>query len=248
VKRLRWQRVVGLLVLAGLIVLGVAIAWLASPQPTLPEAQAALRSDGAVAVSDAGGRLTFAPLEAPSTGLVIYPGGRVPGLAYAPLARAIAERGYLVVIAPMPLNLAVLDAGVAGAIMADHPQIGRWAIGGHSLGGAMAAQYAADHADTIDGLVLWGAYSAVDLSATDLEVLVAYGSLDTGSEGFTSPDSLARLPADATVIEIVGGNHANFGWYTGQPNDPPAAISREEQQRQAVEATVELLRQIADRD
>ena len=32
-----------------------------------------------------------------------------------------------------------------------------------------------------------------------------------------------------------------MGWYTGQPNDPPATISREAQQERIVAATRQLL-------
>ena len=61
-------------------------------------------------------------------------------------------------------------------------------------------------------------------------------------------EARAAVPGDATFVEIPGGNHEQMGWYTGQANDPPATIPREEQQAQAVEATVGLLRSIsADR-
>ena len=48
-------------------------------------------------------------------------------------------------------------------------------------------------------------------------------------------------------VEIPGGNHEQMGWYTGQPNDPPATISREDQQRSVAASTVELLRGLAAR-
>ncbi len=44
-----------------------------------------------------------------------------------------------------------------------------------------------------------------------------------------------------TFTPIEGGNHEQMGWYTGQPNDPPAAISREAQQQAVVAATLDLL-------
>jgi hypothetical protein len=36
-----------------------------------------------------------------------------------------------------------------------------------------------------------------------------------------------------------------MGWYTGQPNDPPATISREDQQRSVAASTVALLQGLA---
>ena len=66
----------------------------------------------------------------------------------------------------------------------------------------------------------------------------AYGTLDTGVPNYTSPANLAKLGTDVTFAVIDGGNHEQMGWYTGQPNDPPATISRADQQAQVVGATV----------
>ena len=56
-----------------------------------------------------------------------------------------------------------------------------------------------------------------------------------------------RLPADARFVLIPGGNHTQFGSYGQglQRGDNPATISREEQQSQIVDATVELLATIS---
>jgi hypothetical protein len=242
VSRVRWRWIVTALALLALLIVAVGIVWLATPQPTLPEADLALASTNEVTVQVDDGRLTFTPVEGTDTGLIVYPGGRVPPKAYAPLAHEIAAQGYLVVVVPMPFNLAVLGVGSATQVIADHPEIKHWAIGGHSLGGAMAAQYAADNPELVDGLALWAAYSPADLSASGLAAAVIYGTLDEGRDSFTSTEALSQLPPDATVSAIEGGNHAGFGWYTGQPNDPPATITREEQQSEAALATLELLR------
>jgi hypothetical protein len=232
-----------------LLVLAILVGWTIwylQPQPLLPEADVALTptADVIVTTSD-DGRLTFTPTAAgPTTGLILYPGGKVPPAAYAPAARDIAESGHLVVIAPMPFNLAVLGIDAADAIIADHPETTAWAIGGHSLGGAMAAQYVDAHPGQVDGLVLWAAYSAADLSDDALPVTSSYGSRDNGRESFTDPVNVARLGPDLVMDEIDGGNHEQMGWYTGQPNDPPATISREEQQARIVADAIALLDRI----
>ncbi len=235
----------GLLVaVAVLLVVGVAgFLWYAQPQPLLPEATAALAStDAATFQQDPDGRLTFTPTSGtPTSGLILYPGGKVPPAAYAPAARAIAERGYLVSIVPVPFNLAVFDIDAAAGVIEDHPEIEHWAVGGHSLGGSMAAQFADSHPDVVDGLVLWASYSAADLSDDDLTVASIYGSLDNGVPSFTSAENVAKLGTNLTPTEIDGGNHEQMGWYTGQPNDPPATISREDQQAQVVGATIAFL-------
>jgi hypothetical protein len=112
----------------------------------------------------------------------------------------------------------------------------------------MAGQFIAGNPDAVDGLVLWAAYSASDVSTTGIEAAVVYGTLDSGRERFVSADSLALLPAGPALTVIEGGNHANFGTYTGQPNDPPATIPREQQQAHAADATVELLERISAGD
>lgn len=239
------RRTVGIALAALLAVAVGGCSWFVQPQPLLPEAGASLASTETVVFSAVDGRLEWAPADgAYGVGLIVYPGGRVPAEAYGPLAREIAAGGFLVVVVPMPFNLAVLGIGAARPVIAAHPEVAAWAIGGHSLGGSMAAQYAADD-PAIRGLALWASWSATDLSARDLAVLTIAGSLDAGAARMLGPDGLAALPTDATVVEIEGGNHEQMAWYTGQPNDPPASLPRSEQKARVAAATIALLARIA---
>ncbi len=244
------RRTVGiaLLAIAAIaIMLGVAaFAWYVQPQPLLPEATASLASTSEVSFTDAGDRLEWAPANGRyDTGLVLYPGGKVPAAAYGPAAQAIAAQGYLVIVPQMPFNLAVFNIDAASGAIAAHPEVATWALGGHSLGGAMAGQYVASHPGQVDGLALWAAYPATDLSSAPLTSMTIYGTLDAGADRMAGPEARANLPPDASFVVIEGGNHEQMGWYTGQPNDPPATIDRAEQQRQVVEATVGLLASLA---
>ena len=112
----------------------------------------------------------------------------------------------------------------------------------------MAAQFIDSHPDLVEGLVLWASYSAADLSSDGLTVLSAYGTLDTGVPNYTSPANLAKLGNGVTSAVIDGGNHEQMGWYTGQPNDPPATIPRADQQAEVVDATLALLSGLAATD
>ncbi len=231
-----------------LIAGGVAVAVLNGRNQAQPEARAALESNATVTVltGDSQDWYVFAPATgSPPPVLILYPGAFVDPVAYAPIARAIAERGFLVVIDPMPLGLAVIDASAADAIIAAHPEIDHWAIGGHSLGGAMAAEFIANAPPNVDGLALWAAYPApnTDLSAQPLTVVSIYGDADGVATLDDIVDSAQRLPPDTQFILIPGGNHTQFGAYGEglQSGDNPATISREEQQAQIVDATVELL-------
>lgn len=218
--------------------------FLASGPRAEAAALAALVPDESFVLRDEGW-LTLAPRDArPKAGLAFYPGGLVPAEAYAPLARALAAEGYLVALLRMPLNLAVLDSGRALAVLESYPQIGRWVIAGHSLGGSMAARFAAGHSQEVDGLLLLAAWpeEGVDLSSSSLAVTSVYGSED----GLATPDEVLaaapRLPGDTAFVRIEGGNHAQFGRYGRQNGDNEALIPPEAQQSQTVAAALALLR------
>jgi dienelactone hydrolase len=240
---------IGLLVVLVLASLGF-VAWASITNPIQPTAQAALQSDSHVQVDftgSGGSWIVFQPTgQTPDTGLIFYPGGKVDYRAYAPYARAVAERGYLVIIPRMPLNLAVFDSGEAAKIISSFPQIKYWAVGGHSLGGSMAAHYAAQHPGQVQGVVFLASYpaSSDSLAKTKLKVVSIYGSNDGLATGSKIDLSRPLLPADTRFLAIQGGNHAQFGDYGVQSGDNPATVSRAEQQKQAAEATVELLKSL----
>lgn len=235
-----WLKRISLALIALLIVATAAfVIWAENPLAAMPEAFAALESDADVLVTDTDW-MVFTPANAePQTGVIIYPGGHVDPRAYVPLAKEIARAGYLVVLPPMPLNLAFTGINVADEIMATNPTIEHWYVGGHSLGGSMAAEYVAANPNKVDGLFLWASYSAesTDLSAIPgLRVLSIYGTEDGGAEEIRL--SKERSPADTTWVEMQGGNHAQFGWYGIQPGDGVATITREEEQSLILEATL----------
>lgn len=240
-----------ILLLVPLLALTAFIAWAETPLGPMPEAERlfteqTLQSAAEVQVLQKPW-IVFRPAgEQPTTGLIFYPGGRVDPRAYAPAARAIAGQGYLVAIVPMPLNLAVFGSGQAGEVIAALPEIEHWVVGGHSLGGAMAANFARKNTAQVDGLVLWAAYpsSSDDLSAADLRVTLIYGTLDGLSTENKIDASRPLLPPDTRWLAIEGGNHAQFGWYGNQPGDQAASISQEAQQQPAIQATVDLLKTV----
>jgi pimeloyl-ACP methyl ester carboxylesterase len=244
VNKLKWVLVAVAIVLV--VSAGGFVAWASDASQPMPEALAALQSDAQVKV-ETGQWIVFRPvITAPATGLILYPGGKVDARAYAPAARAIAAQGYLVVITPMPLNLAVFGVDKASNVMQAFPSIKHWAIGGHSLGGSMAASFANKHRDSIQGIVFWASYPADsdNLSATNFAVASIYASNDGLATGGKIDHSRALLPADTTWVNIEGGNHAQFGWYGPQAGDGQATINRQVQQDQIMRATLEFLRQL----
>lgn len=234
---------VGLLVTL-LLVTGGFIFWGLTPSPPMPEAQLAIQSDSTVSVSRLYSWYEFKPAgSSPDTGFIFYPGGHVDARAYAPMARELARNGSLVVLPPMPLNLAVLAPNTAEKIIAAHPEVSRWVLGGHSLGGAMAAHFIRNHPGEATGLALLASYPATsdDLSSADVKVVSIYATQDGLATAEKIAISRTLLPPDSRWVEIIGGNHAGFGWYGSQPGDGVASITREEQQRQVVLALTNFL-------
>lgn len=231
-------------VLAVLLAVGGFLWWALTPYGPDDDALAALESDEFVIVEQTDAAWVFTPTdEKPHVGLVIYPGGRVDARAYAPLAREISEMGYLVAVPPMPLNLAVLAPGTARDVMDANPGIVTWAVGGHSLGGSMAARFANENRGDVSGLALIASYpaSSDDMADVGFDVVSIYGSRDGVLDEESFSEAVPLLPSVTRYIAIDGGNHAQFGNYGPQAGDRDAAIKPEDQRWQTVTAIGEML-------
>ena len=204
----------------------------------LPEALAVVTepAEGITVTEVKNDHIVFAPENA-MAGLIFYPGGKVQYEAYAPLMEALAEEGILCVLLHMPANLAVLDMNAAEGITAEYPDIEKWYIGGHSLGGSMAASYAAKNTEELEGVILLASYSTAALQNSGLEVVSIYGSND-GVLNLEKYDKYREnLPEDFKEEVIEGGNHAYFGKYGFQEGDGEATITNEIQ----IETTVNIV-------
>lgn len=137
----------------------------------------------------------------------------------------------------MPFRMAIFDANAAEKVISQFPEYQNWYIAGHSMGGAMASQFAAEHPDQVDGLILLGAYLYGDYPAEN--TLTVYGSLNQSVED--------HIQYTENIVEIEGGNHAQFGNYGPQKGDPPAAITAQEQQAQAVDAIESFLQKMREK-
>jgi dienelactone hydrolase len=240
-RLLKWVLVIlGVIALAAIL---WGIQWATYARPPLPEAIKALESDDQVQIAYEPW-LTFSPRQSsPITGFVFYPGGRIDPRGYALLMREIASEGYLVVVPEMPINMAVFNSNVASEIIAYFPEINHWVIGGHSVGGAMAAQYTANHSDVIEGLAIWASYppNSADLSKLDIPVVSIYGSREQRVNDASIGEHKHLLPEDTLYIRIEGGDHHQFGSYKINPADHLATISRESQHEQIIAATLPIL-------
>lgn len=224
-----------LLIAAGVVVLLLAVCagaffWYVSDYYRAEDvALEVAAQDSGIAVQD---NLTILSPSVPSdTAIIFYPGAKVEAEAYLPLLEQINQTGVTCILVHMPFHMAIFDADAAQEVMEQFPDVRYWYMAGHSMGGAMASRFASDHPEEIDGLILLGAYLYGDYP--DEKTLTVYGSLNQSVED--------HIDYTENIVEIEGGNHAQFGNYGPQKGDLPATISAEEQQRQTVEAIEQFL-------
>lgn len=172
------------------------------------------------------------------TGFIFYPGGKVEAKSYEPILTSLSEKGVCVVLVEMPFNLAVLDSNAADKVMSQFNNIENWYIGGHSLGGAMAASYAAKHQDKLKGVVLLAAYPTKEL---DIPVLSIYGSEDGVLNRQKYKEYIVKVNNLSEII-IDGGNHAQFGNYGEQSGDNKPKISSEKQWNQTTKEMLNFIK------
>ena len=211
------------------LLFGICAIYLCDYYPAAEGAIAIFSDFDNISVSTSkNGNVIFEPTNA-TAGLIFYPGGKVDHNAYQPLMTALAREGVLCVLVEMPFRLAVFDINAANGIKNQFPKIKNWYLGGHSLGGSMAASYISNHCNEYNGLILLGSYSTADISNSNLKVLSIYGSEDKILNQDKYKENKANLPNDFTEIIIEGGNHAQFGMYGKQDGDGTPTISNTEQ-------------------
>lgn len=234
-----------LLVLTALISVTVAAAGLylsGSSQPT-PEALV-INSAYENQKQSADGYTYWQPASPTGVGLIFYQGGKVQAEAYGPLLLPLLDHGLSLFLPDMPFNLAVFNPDAALEIINEHPEITTWWLAGHSLGGAMAADFVYEHSDLISSLILMAAYPQDSKPLNDYsgEVLAFFATRDGLVNSNEISNWQALMPAHSKVIMVTGGNHAQFGSYGPQKDDLTAEISGAAQQQFVREALTSVLK------
>lgn len=244
--RTGWRRVARV----GLLVLGIgwiaAVAWL-RPLGAVEPALTAMHSDGAVEVEESPTQIVLTPRGGASeTGVLFQPGALVDPRAYAAVLRPLAESGHTVVIAKPPLGIAFFSLPAFDSTRSAHPEVSQWVVGGHSLGGVVAAMQA-DSADTDSvapavGLLLYASYPAGDIGDS---LTASVESISGSEDGLSTPAQIdasrADLPPEAFFTVIDGASHANFGDYGPQRGDGTPTISRDDARTQISQASVQFV-------
>lgn len=239
----RARRTIAWVAVLATIGLGVVagLAWWLTPYEATDRALVALESDDAVVVTSSVSEITMAPVGSlMDVGVIFQPGAQVDARAYAGILRPIAEAGFRVVIVKQPLGVAFLASGFAPAWAADHPDVRRWAVAGHSLGGVVAAENAAAP-NAIDDLILWASFPGSDISSEPFEAVSVFGTEDDLTTTADIESSIDDLPDGTTFVAVDGAIHSHFGDYGVQSGDGEPEISRAAAQEQIVQATLAFL-------
>ena len=242
IKKIIKYTFIGILTIIVIGVLGVLIWSITGTYPARTVAATALESTDRVTITQ-DRWIVFEPDQETDTGLIFYPGGLVEPTAYAPILHKIAEKGVLVIITPMPLNLAILNTGSASAVIEAYPQISTWILAGHSLGGASAAIFAENNPGAIDAIAFWDSYppDSADLSDNTISSISIFGTTNNSPNTENFNDKKHLLPSDTRFIAIEGANHAQFGDYGPQKGDVIASISLAEQHERVAEIMLDFI-------
>ena len=235
-KRLpAWGRAVFWILAALVLTVLISLAWASAYYHAAPEAAAALSSDAAVTVERTENGWRF---DGPGDrALIFYPGAKVEAAAYAPLMHTLAAGGLDICLVEMPLHIAFFGVNAAEQCMAAFPAA-EWYIGGHSLGGVVAAMYAGARPEAIRGLVFLASYPSVPLPE-GLRSLSVYGDRDRVLNREKYNDSRPKLPPESEELVLAGGNHAGFGCYGPQRGDGEAGIPAAQQQADTARAILD---------
>ncbi|MBR8741764.1 alpha/beta hydrolase [Nocardiopsis sp. MG754419] len=248
----RWGRVLVLATATVVALLLVAVlaflGWALTPYRAEAEPLARAEGDPAVEVSRGEDSVVLTPTAEPSgTGIVFYPGARVEPDAYvASWAPVVAATGVTVVVPHVRLHLALLDQARAESAVREAPDVDTWYLGGHSMGGAFAAQHLGGGDSDTDwtGLVLWASYAvdSAELAAReDLRVLSVAGGRDEVLPPAEIEERRSALPADALMVTIEDMNHAQFGAYGEQSGDGEPQASTAEAHEELAAVTTDFL-------
>lgn len=163
--------------------------------------------------------------------IIMYPGGLVSHIAYAPLALELSLKGYRVSILELPLNLAITQPLAFKGV--DTTTSEKIILMGHSLGGVAAS--IAMESNSVDGLILLASYPLnASLIQGSPKILSILGSKDGLLNLKAYEEAVQGIVLEEVLLE--GANHAQFGSYGPQRGDLEALISPSMQRMQIINA------------
>ena len=171
----------------------------------------------------------------PKKNIIFVPGGLVTPDSYSYLAMKLAMEGYNVTIIKPIFHLAILSPNQGKRYVDDSLDN---VIIGHSLGGVVSSLVAANN-EAISQVILLGSYPIKDIS--NQEVLIISAEFDLGMDEEAFDNSLQYVSSNTVLIDIAGGNHAQFGWYGPQKGDGEATITTLQQQDLVIDYIIDFI-------
>ncbi|WP_373523517.1 alpha/beta hydrolase [Aquiflexum sp.] len=176
--------------------------------------------------------------------IIFFQGGLTDPKAYGPLCRKIAENGFTCHLIKMNWRMPLWDYKKIESMF--ELKNGNYIIGGHSQGAKMASQFVFENPNLMKGLFLLGTSHPrdFDLSNRTLPTIKLYGEFDGLASVSEVMENKDKLPKSASLIELKGGNHSQFGYLGKLLTDDKAQIDLEEQQGLTLEALVDFFKKI----
>ena len=167
-------------------------------------------------------------------GFIIYPGAKADERSYAYIAQQLNAEGHTAVIPNIPLHMSVWGPEQGLEIIEDNPEVEKWFLIGHSLGGLPISQIAAKQPEKLEGIAFVASLMICDLSDTDLSAIRITAEHDGVMPDKMMESNLDYLPENSTSVMIEGANHNQFGAYWHPGFDGKATITWKEQQDQMI--------------
>ncbi|MCC8149899.1 MAG: alpha/beta hydrolase [Lachnospiraceae bacterium] len=173
-------------------------------------------------------------------GFLIFTGAQTDEPAYAYIAYLLHRGSYPVVIPKQPFQMSAFGVKHGMEIMESHPEIEKWILIGHSLGGVPVSRIAAARPDQVIGAAFLATYASADLSGLDISAIRIVAENDGIMDNDRMPNFNHNLPEDSATVIIKGANHQGFAAYDSLSNrDGKATISWQEQNELSVRYILE---------
>lgn len=208
--------------------------WTTYQSRNLPENT--FKNDSNVSVKESSDEFTFLSKNSNyQNEIIFFQGGLTDPKAYAPLCRKIAENGFTCHLIKMDWRMPQWDYNKIETMF--DLKNGKYIIGGHSQGAKMASKFVYENPGIMKGLFLLGTSHPrdFDLSDRSIPTIKLYGELDGLASVSEVMENKGKLPKNANLIEITGGNHSQFGYLGTLLTDNTAEINLAEQQRLTAE-------------
>ncbi len=146
-------------------------------------------------------------------GFMFFTGAKVKETGYAYIAHLLHEKGHTVVIPHEPFTMSAFRTKRKIEILKDHPEINKWILIGHSLGGMPVTRIASEAPEYLTGIVYLASYATSDLSNLDFPAL----RITAENDGVMNNDRMSsyekNLPAGSETVVLEGAIHRGFGSY-----------------------------------